>query len=136
MWSVVSFLGSLLEWIHLFLTVPHCSNLDIYISQNIRLCKGDFEGQFQTSLQARIMIFFIWKFISIKLIFLLHIFCRSYQIHCFLPTVAAISKRLICFSHIFPSNCNSNMSTHWNTSNSVQKAVDKSWHDNNAECIV
>ena len=33
------------------------SYLDIYISQNIRLCKGDFEGQFQTSLQARIMIF-------------------------------------------------------------------------------
>jgi hypothetical protein len=27
-------------------------------------------------------------------------------------------------SHIFPSNCNSNMSTHWNSSNSVQKAVD------------
>ena len=49
----------------------HCSYLDIYISQNIRLCKGDFEGQFQTSLQTRIMISFIWKFISIILIFLL-----------------------------------------------------------------
>ena len=49
----------------------HCSYLDIYISQNIRLCKGDFEGQFQTSLQARIMIFFIWKFIFIILIFFL-----------------------------------------------------------------
>ena len=37
----------------LFLTHPHCSYLDIYISQNIRLCKGDFEGKFQTILQAK-----------------------------------------------------------------------------------
>ena len=27
--------------------------LDIYISQNIRLCKGDFERQFQTTLQTK-----------------------------------------------------------------------------------
>ena len=27
-------------------------------------------------------------------------------------------------SHIFPSSCNSNMSTHWNISNNVQKAED------------
>ena len=52
------------------------------------------------------------------------IFCRSCQIHCFLHTVAAISKRLKCLSHIFASNCNLNMSSHWNSSNSVQKAVD------------
>ena len=31
----------------------HCSYLDIYISQNIRLCKGDFAGKFQTILQAK-----------------------------------------------------------------------------------
>ena len=37
----------------------------------IRLCNGDFEGRFQTSLQTRIMIIFIWKFISIIPIFLL-----------------------------------------------------------------
>jgi hypothetical protein len=105
-----------------FLTYnTHCSYLDIYISQNIRLCKGDFEGQFQTSLQARIMNFFYLK-IHIYWTHFPSIFCRSCQIHCFLFTVAAISKKLICLSHVFPSNCNSNMSTHWNSSNSVQKA--------------
>ena len=51
------------------------------------------------------------------------IFCRSCQIHCFLHTVTAISKRLKCLSHIFASNCNLNMSSHWNSNNSVQKAV-------------
>ena len=37
----------------------HCSYLDIYISQKIRLCKGDFEGKFQTSVQASIMNFLV-----------------------------------------------------------------------------
>ena len=36
-----------------------CSYLDIYISQNIRLYKGDFEGQFQTTLQAKDINFLI-----------------------------------------------------------------------------
>ena len=35
----------------------HCSYLDIYISQNIRLGKGDFEGKFQTILQPKGIIF-------------------------------------------------------------------------------
>ena len=61
----------LTSWHTGFQATAHWSCLDIYISQNIRLCKGDFEGQFQTSLQARIMIFFTWKFISIIPIFLL-----------------------------------------------------------------
>ena len=52
-------------------TTAHCSYLDIYISQNIRLCKGDFEGKFQTILQAKGINFFIWKFTFIILIFLL-----------------------------------------------------------------
>ena len=56
------------EW---FGTFSHCSYLDIYISQNIRLCKGDFEGQFQTTLQAKGINFLIWKFRFIILIFLL-----------------------------------------------------------------
>ena len=73
----------------------HCSYLDIYISKNIRLCKGNFEGQFQTSIQVRIMNSFIGKFITITLIFLL-----------FLAGVAKL--------HFFPSNCNSNIVTHWN----------------------
>ena len=49
------------------------------------------------------------------------IFCRNCQIQCFLDTVNAISKRL---SHIFVSNCNLSTSTLWNSSNSVQKALD------------
>ena len=48
---------------------PHCSYLNIYISQNIRLCKGDFEGKFQTILLAKVIIFFIWKFRFIIFIF-------------------------------------------------------------------
>ena len=50
--------------------IAHCSYLDIYISQNIRLCKGDFEGKFQTILQPKGIIFFIWKFRFIILLFL------------------------------------------------------------------
>ena len=37
----------------------HCIYLVIYISQKIKLCEGDLEGQFQTSLQAIIMNFLI-----------------------------------------------------------------------------
>ena len=51
--------------------ISHCSYLDIYISQNIRLCKGDIEGKFQAVLQAKGIIFLIWKFRFIILIFLL-----------------------------------------------------------------
>jgi hypothetical protein len=40
-------------------TIAHCSYLDIYISQNITLCKSDFEGKFQTNLQAKPINFFI-----------------------------------------------------------------------------
>ena len=35
----------------------HCSHLDIYILQKIRLYEGDFEGKFQTSVHASIMNF-------------------------------------------------------------------------------
>ena len=46
-------------WTADVLGISHCtcSYLDIYISQNIRICKGDFEGQFQTILQAKVSIF-------------------------------------------------------------------------------
>ena len=53
------------------LHASHCSYLDIHISQKIRLCEDDFEGKFQTSVQASIMNFLIWKFRFIILIFLL-----------------------------------------------------------------
>ena len=57
----------------------HCSYLDIYISQNIRLCKGDFDSQFQATLQDNGINFSTRKFKSIILI----CFCRSCQIQCF-----------------------------------------------------
>ena len=44
------FVGRRKKLYQVLLTKAHCSYLDIYISQNIRLCKGDFEGQFQTTL--------------------------------------------------------------------------------------
>jgi hypothetical protein len=37
------------------MATAHCSYLDIYISQKIRLCKGDFEGKFQFNLQAKLL---------------------------------------------------------------------------------
>ena len=51
--------------------ITHCTYLAIYISQKIRLFVVDFEGQFQTSLQAESINFLISKFKSIMLIFLL-----------------------------------------------------------------
>ena len=63
--------GAIINVVAIICPFAHCRYLDIYISQNIRLCNGDFEGRFQTSLQTRIMIIFIWKFISIIPIFLL-----------------------------------------------------------------
>ena len=52
------------------------------------------------------------------------IFCTCCQIHCFLHAVYNIHKRLNHLSHVFASNCNSSISTLWNSINSVQKAVD------------
>ena len=52
-------------------TSAHCSYLDIYISQKIRLCVVDVEVKFQTNLQAKLVNFLVWKFRSIILIFLL-----------------------------------------------------------------
>ena len=37
----------------------HCSHLDIYISQKTRLCVVNFEVQFQTSLEAKLINFLI-----------------------------------------------------------------------------
>jgi len=49
----------------------HCSYLDIYISQKIRLCVVDLEGKVQTNVQAKLLNFLVWKFKLIILIFLL-----------------------------------------------------------------
>ena len=74
-WKIETFSKKLIApFLHSILrsnTSAHCSYLDIYISQNIRLCKGNFEGEFQTTLQAKGINFFIWKFRFIILIFLL-----------------------------------------------------------------
>ena len=35
----------------------HCSHLDIYISQKMKLCVVNLEGQFQTSLEAKLINF-------------------------------------------------------------------------------
>ena len=51
--------------------VTHCSYLDIYISQKLRLCVVDFEGKFQTNLLTKLINFLVWKFRSIMRIFLL-----------------------------------------------------------------
>ena len=71
-WHSIHYIVSF-SWVTWFNSQPtaHCSYLDIYISQNIRLCKCDFEGKFQTILQAKGINFFIWKFRFIILIFLL-----------------------------------------------------------------
>ena len=104
-------------------TSTYCSHLGIYILQKARLYVVNLESQFQTSLEAKLINLLIWKFRSIIFIFLLF-FCRNCQLQCFLHTVHAISKRLKCLSLVFASNCYLSTSTLWNSSNSVQKALD------------
>merc|ERR1712051_445794 len=79
-----------------------------------RLCEGDFEGKFQNNLQASIMNFLMLKFKSITFIFLLFFPLLLSHSHCYF-------KKIELFESHF---CNLNMSSHWNSSNSVQKAVD------------
>ena len=50
---------------------PHCSYFDIYISQKIRLCVVNLEGEFQTNLQTKPITFLVRKFRSIIINFLL-----------------------------------------------------------------
>ena len=50
-------------------TISHCSYLNIYISQKIRLCAVDLKGKFQTNLQAKSITFLVWKFKYIMFIF-------------------------------------------------------------------
>ena len=97
----------------------HCSHLDIYILQKIRLYEGDFEGKFQTSVHASIMNF--WS----KNSDLLHSFSFYFLQELSNPLLFAHShcyfKKIELFESYF---CNLNISSHWNSSNSVQKAVD------------
>jgi hypothetical protein len=91
----------------------HCSYFVIYISQKIRLCKGNFEGKFQTSVQAScsIMNFLVWKYRFLKLIFLL-----------FVVKSTVFSTQLLLFhkgwNATFAPNCNSDMSSHLNEGDS------------------
>ena len=84
----------------------HTSYLDIYISQKIRLCVVDLEGKFQTNLQAKLLDFFVWKFRSIILIFLLFFFAEFVK-------STAFYKLLLLFQRVvfWCKNRSSNMST-------------------------
>ena len=53
-----------------------------------------------------------------------HSILLKYYIVCFLHAVAAISKRWKSWCHVFASNHNSNISTHGNSNDNVQNAVD------------
>ena len=72
-------------------THSHCTSCTFIFHKKIRLCNGGFEDNFQFNLQAKSITFLGWKFKSGILYFLLF-FCKICQIHCFLHTVAAISK--------------------------------------------
>ena len=50
-------------------TRAHCSYLDIYISQNIRLCRVILKANFKPTYRPNPSHFFVWKFRSIILIF-------------------------------------------------------------------
>ena len=78
--------------------MAHCSYLEIYISLKIRLCLVDFEGKFQTNLQAKLFNFLVWKFKSIMVIFLLFLQNLSNRVLC---------THCCCYSKELTSwNCN------------------------------
>ena len=102
-------------------TGTHCSYLDIYISQNIRLCKGDFEGQFQTSLQARIIIFVPEN--SYLLYPFSFYFLHELSNPLLFALVAATPMSWHVWVAIWWKNVTQTYQPFWNSSNSVQKAV-------------
>ena len=99
----------------------HCSYLDIYISQKIRLCVVDLEDKSQTNLQAKLLNFLVWKFKSVILIFF---YFLQKLLNSVLFAHCAILWWSIHVSHIFASNRNSNISTLCNSSDRLQKALD------------
>ena len=101
----------------------HCSHLDIYISQKTGSVCSEFVRPISNEPRGQTYQFFDLK-IQIYYTHFSSIFCRNCQIQCFLDTVNAISQRLKYLSHVFASNCNLNTSTLYNSSNSVQKALD------------
>jgi hypothetical protein len=81
-------------------TYTHCSYLDIYISQKIRLCTDDFEGKFQFNLQAKSITFLGWKFRSITFIFLLFFaefvkFTAFYTLYCYSKELTSLNCDLM-----------------------------------------
>ena len=92
----------------------HCRYLDIYISQKIRFFKGNFKQLYK----PKVSIF--WSENSdLFFSFFFFFFWGICPIHCFLHTVAAIPKRWHVCIAIWCKSHNSNMSTLWNSSNSV-----------------
>ena len=82
------------QWSRINNPIPHCSYLDIYISQNIRFCKSDFEEQFQTLYRPKVSIFwsensdllfsfsfYFWQNLSNPLLFA-HCCCYSKELTC------------------------------------------------------
>ena len=128
----ISYCASVVDWNKIEATSPRVHTVAIWtftFHKKSGCVWGDFEGQFQTSLQVKVINFFYLK-IQIYYSHLSSIFCRSCQIQCFLDNVNAISKRLKYLIRVFTSNCNSNTSTLWNSSNSVQEALDFLWNVN------
>jgi hypothetical protein len=79
-----------------FYTQPHCSYLDIYISQNARLCKGDFEGKFQLILQAECINFFI-RFITFIFLLVFTEFVKSTDFYTLLLLFQRVDMFELCF---------------------------------------
>ena len=97
----------------------HCSYLDIYISQKIRLCEDDFEDKFQFNLQAKSITFLDWKFSSIILIFLLFFaeFVKSTAFY----TLLLLFQRVDMFELRFDAKITIQICL-WYSSNSVKSS--------------
>ena len=83
------------------MSLAHCSLSDIWISQKTRLCVVNLKDQFQTCLEAKLIIFLIWKFRSIILIILLFFavvksraFCTDILSLCFSSWNSTYAKKM------------------------------------------
>ena len=92
-----SCLNSERERIQQKIILLHCNYLDIYISRKIRLCVVDLKGQFQTTLEAKDIIFLSASLGLLFSFFFYFLQEFSNPLH----TVDAIPKRLKYLSCIF-----------------------------------
>ena len=101
----------------------HCSYLDIYISQKIILFLWWFWRQISHQRTSQYHELFYLK-IQINYTHFPSIFCRSFQTHCFLHSIAAIPMTWHIQVVIWCKNVIQTFQPFWNSSNCVQKAVD------------